>query len=585
MKPLHTLSFTSLLLGILAILVVFSCREEEEPLPITNDLRVLQVNVDGNRILTGATGISVIPSLELVFSHGLNTSAFADAFEINPAADYTIEYDATNSFATLSFSNPLAYETEYTLRLPRGTYGADGEASVADFAFTFATAPFEAPGISLSGSALNLFEGETVTITATLDRAILEEVSLELAFAGEAEAGTDYTTSATTITIPSGSTEGSVTITALNDAQIEGEESLSITITNLVNAVENQPQQVDLLLGDTPPSIEFKGALALRTDGSNNGRGIHLRVLEDIADLSVYGIGIANNGGGSDGREIDFPAISVSQGDDILLARDIDVDGLAAYFGDCFNDFEHVIPDGGINFNGDDPFELYQDTIVIETYGDVELDGTGEVWEWTGSWAYKLNGIWEYGALGCAENFATTQESDCPYPFCVPLQLQGALALLWDGSGTNGGKAVQVRANRDIDDLSRYGLGVANNGGGTDGVEFTFPAISLSEGDHVLVAREPETIAAYFGGCFDAYAEVIQADAMNQNGDDAIELFDGMDVIETYGDANVDGTGEVWEYSGSWGYKIGSVWETGGIDCATTSTSTLGSGCPYPYCE
>ena len=46
--------------------------------------------------------------------------------------------------------------------------------------------------------------------------------------------------------------------------------------------------------------------------------------------------------------------------------------------------------------------------------------------------------------------------------------------------GGNSGKAIHLTAVRDIEDLSLYGLGTANNGGGTDGVEYIFPEISLT---------------------------------------------------------------------------------------------------------
>jgi hypothetical protein len=72
---------------------------------------------------------------------------------------------------------------------------------------------------------------------------------------------------------------------------------------------------------------------------------------------------------------------------------------------------------------------------------------------------------------------------------------------------------------------------------------------------------------------------------MNQNGDDAIELFKDADVIETFGDANVDGTGQSWEYAGSWAYKENGAWLTGGVDCAAGSTTTQSSPCVYPLCE
>ena len=37
--------------------------------------------------------------------------------------------------------------------------------------------------------------------------------------------------------------------------------------------------------------------------GGNDGKAVHLVATSDIADLSVFGIGVANNGGGTDGEE------------------------------------------------------------------------------------------------------------------------------------------------------------------------------------------------------------------------------------------------------------------------------------------
>lgn len=576
------LSFTFLVLTF----TVSSCVEEQDMgLPITNDFRLLQTNIDGNTTASGAANVSVIPNVELVFSHAVNTTAFEGALGVSPTANYVVEYDESGSIVTLSFPEPLEYETNYSITLPRGTYGANGETSVEDVNFSFSTQPFSAPNVSLSSNVPGLFEGETVSVTAALSFVILNDVTLDVNFAGVAEQDVDFSASATSLTIPAGSTSASFDLTGIVDAENEGSEDIIITISNLMNALEADPQELTLTLGDQPPVIELKGVMSLKINGTGtNGRAVHLRVLEDIADLSVFGLGIANNGGGSDGREIDFPAVSVVAGDDILLVRDQDRTGLADYFGDFFNDFELVIETGGLNFNGDDPFELYQDQTVIETYGDVELDGTGEVWEYTGAWAYKINGFWEYSTVDCSANSTSPSNAACAYPFVVPMQLYGVMAILWDGSGNNGGKAVHLRAHRDIDDLSIYSLGTTNNGGGTDGIEYTLPARSVSEGEHILVAREPASMAAYFGACFDNYAIVDQGDAMNQNGDDGIELFNGMDVIETYGDANVDGTGQSWEYSGTWAYRINGVWVVGDLDCAAGSTSTQSSACPYGFC-
>ena len=80
--------------------------------------------------------------------------------------------------------------------------------------------------------------------------------------------------------------------------------------------------------------------------------------------------------------------------------------------------------------------------------------------------------------------------------------------------------------------------------------------------------------------------------AISQNGDDAIELFYNGNVIETFGDINVDGTGQPWEYMDSWAYKdssgtvsfSGGNWIFGGVNCTDGSTTTYDSGCPYPLC-
>ncbi len=167
-------------------------------------------------------------------------------------------------------------------------------------------------------------------------------------------------------------------------------------------------------------ALQLQGIISFQTglDSSNRERAIHLFANEDISDLSVFGIGIANNGGGSDGREMNLPAISVSAGDDILFIRDEDVTTIEEYFGACFAEFEHTAEDPGINFNGDDGLELYLNDDVIEIYGDVIEDGTGLPWEYTGSWAFKVDNEWTYGGVNCTGGSLNTQGSACPYPLC-----------------------------------------------------------------------------------------------------------------------------------------------------------------------
>ena len=64
---------------------------------------------------------------------------------------------------------------------------------------------------------------------------------------------------------------------------------------------------------------------------------------------------------------------------------------------------------------------------MIETFGDVNVDGTGETWEYTDSWAYKLGNEWTYGAVNCTNGSSIFSESTCPYPICDDVVISGCM--------------------------------------------------------------------------------------------------------------------------------------------------------------
>ena len=202
-----------------------------------------------------------------------------------------------------------------------------------------------------------------------------------------------------------------------------------------------------------------------------------------------------------------------------------------------------------------------------------------------------------YPIFGCTDSsatnynpLATNDDGSCTY-LSVNLSLQGIIDFTVPSGGSDG-KAIHLLATDSIADLSIYGIGVANNGGGTDGLEYVFPVMSVSAGDHILLARTPSAMASYFDVCYSEFDHVLTAtSSISQNGDDAIELFMNSSVVETFGDINVDGTGECWEYMDSWAYKssgdtacLDGNWIFGGVNCTDGSTTTFSSSCPYPLC-
>jgi hypothetical protein len=110
-------------------------------------------------------------------------------------------------------------------------------------------------------------------------------------------------------------------------------------------------------------------------------------------------------------------------------------------------------------------------------------------------------------------------------------------------------KVIELYAFADIADLSIYGVGSANNGGGSDGEELTLEG-SASAGDYIWIASEDVEFANVFG-----IAPDYVSDAAGINGDDAVELFLNGTVVDVFGEIDVDGSGTDWEYTDGWAYR------------------------------
>ncbi|WP_053992763.1 T9SS type A sorting domain-containing protein [Mangrovimonas sp. TPBH4] len=148
-------------------------------------------------------------------------------------------------------------------------------------------------------------------------------------------------------------------------------------------------------------------------------------------------------------------------------------------------------------------------------------------------------------------------------------------------------KVVELYVINDVADLSLYGFGSANNGDGTDDAEITLSG-SATAGEYLYIASDDTSVMDYFGITPD-----FVSDAANVNGDDALELFFNSSVIDTFGDINVDGTGEAWEYLDGWAYRVdgtgpdGSTfvlanWSYSGPDAIDGCTSNDTCGSEFP---
>ena len=347
-------------------------------------------------------------------------------------------------------------------------------------------------------------------------------------------------------------------------------------------------------------------------DGGDDGtvkttylaRGIELYAIADIPDLSKYGLGSANNGGGTDGVEWNFPQVAVTAGTTISLGRDS-----AEYRNYYGYDYDYNAGGAVMGYNGDDAIELFYNSTAIDVFGDI--NAKGGYWTYTDGWAYRKNGSapttvfdtlgWNYSGINANDDFATNAASDNPFPAKSYKTYKEDLMILGvvdpdggtdpdnpDNSTNYSARAIEIYVINDIADLSKYGLGCANNGGGTDGVEWNFPAESATAGSFILLGRDSAQARTYYGVDIDYNAG---GSVLGYNGDDAIELFYGETLIDTYG--NADEKGGDWTYTDGWAHrKNGKTlsptfnandWEISGINVTDDFyTNALNTTKPYP---
>lgn len=148
-------------------------------------------------------------------------------------------------------------------------------------------------------------------------------------------------------------------------------------------------------------------------------KGLELYVVNNIPDLSIYGLESTTNGAAAAGQEFTFPSDAKVAGDFIYVATEQPL--FNQYLG-----FDPTYIDGVLNVNGDDTIILYLNTVVNDLLGEIGVDGTGMAWETLDGWAYRVDG-----------DGPNTTFSASEWTFSGPNAIDGC--DLGDDSGTNAG--------------------------------------------------------------------------------------------------------------------------------------------------
>ncbi|MEA4893237.1 MAG: Ig-like domain-containing protein [Peptococcaceae bacterium] len=208
------------------------------------------VTVTGTPHLALETG-PVSRTATYIGGSGSNTLTFLYTTQAgDESAD--LDYIATNALA-LNGGAIKRGETNAVLTLP-----SPGAANSLSASKAIVIAAF--PTVSLSvGSASIAEAAETSIVTAALSQTSSQDVTVTLSYSGTATSGTDYNnTASTTITIPAESLSANAAtgITAIQDADTEGNETIVVDISGVSKGFENGVQQQTItILDDDIPAV------------------------------------------------------------------------------------------------------------------------------------------------------------------------------------------------------------------------------------------------------------------------------------------------------------------------------------------
>jgi hypothetical protein len=167
------------------------------------------------------------------------------------------------------------------------------------------------PAISIrvDSSASNRIneKGGKAVVVFSLNGSSKKDVSFQINLGGTAKAGTDYISSETNFSIPSGSTSASFTITAIDNNLIEGDKTILLDFVSVSNAAFLDSSRYTLIISDDDKDTDNDGipdsedACPLDSGGvANKGcpLGFGFLLNEILYDPSNVGLaGDANNDG------------------------------------------------------------------------------------------------------------------------------------------------------------------------------------------------------------------------------------------------------------------------------------------------
>jgi hypothetical protein len=171
------------------------------------------------------------------------------------------------------------------------------------------------PAVELGLDATTLSEaGGELTLTATLNSDATESISLVLIFGGTASENQDYSASSSAITIDSGMSSGTVTISAIQDIELESIETITVSVSSGSGVLLLSNSVIEIAMLDDDSDTDSDGVLDAVDScpdvaGSSDNNGcpwLGFLINEVLYDPETGDAGDANGDGTRDANGDEF---------------------------------------------------------------------------------------------------------------------------------------------------------------------------------------------------------------------------------------------------------------------------------------
>jgi len=168
-----------------------------------------------------------------------------------------------------------------------------------------------APVVTLNATPSTITESGSTTLTATLDVATYENVTVNLAYTGTATSGNDYV-AISSITILTGQTTGTANLSAIDDSTVENDESIIVDVSSVSGGNSSESgtqQQIITITDDDTPVVSLSAAPT--SIAENNGSST-LTASLNIATNATVVVNLSYSGSATSGSDYQTPSSSIS---------------------------------------------------------------------------------------------------------------------------------------------------------------------------------------------------------------------------------------------------------------------------------